>query len=274
MITQTFPFLLPIRLAQRKAFFYAGMRLDGRAYAKTQHPEMLPHKLFSASNGLYNANMGFDMTLQGNKVFNSKLAARTLHGLLIRPGETFSFWQVVRSADRHTPYRAGSVVRNGKLCVAYGGGLCQLSNLLFWVLLHSPLVIVERQTHKVKDFPTLRNTEPEGVDATITEGWIDLKMRNDTTTTFQIAIDFDSENIFVSLFTDNATPTIHEIEGRDLVYFRAGEKLYQEITILRREIFADTREILSEEHLYTNLCRIGYPLPEGTKIIDRNEVLA
>ncbi len=96
-LTQIFPFLLPLRVAQRKAFFYAGMRLDDHAYAKTLHDELLPHKLFSTDSELYNPNTGFDMIYQENKVFNLKLAAKTLHGLLIKPGETFSFWQTVRT---------------------------------------------------------------------------------------------------------------------------------------------------------------------------------
>ncbi|MDL2319380.1 VanW family protein [Eubacteriales bacterium OttesenSCG-928-A19] len=274
MITQRLPFLLPLRHAQRRAFHYAGRRLDGHTYARAIYPERLPHLLFSASNGLYNANMGFDMTLQGNKVFNSKLAARTMDGLLIRPGETFSFWQVVRDADRHTPYRDGSVVRNGKLCVAYGGGLCQLSNLLFWVFLNSPLTIVERQTHRVKDFPTLRNLEPEGVDATISEGWIDLRMKNETDATFQIAVAFDSESITVSLYTDRPMPSRHEIEGRNLTYFRKNGKVYQRISIYRRETAVETGEVLSNELLYTNLCVIEYELPERTTILEGTSVFA
>lgn len=272
MITQRFPFLLPLRHAQRKAFFYAGMRLNQQTYARAIYPETLPHALFSASNGLYNTKMSFDMTLQGNKVFNSKLAAKKLDGLLIKPGETFSFWQAVRSADQYTPYRDGSVVRNGKLCVSYGGGLCQLSNLLFWALLHSPLTIVERQTHRVKDFPTLRNKEPEGVDATISEGWIDLKMKNETDCTFQIAVGFDEENITVSLFSDKPMPSVYEIEGRDLRYFRKGEKVYQAIEIVRCEVDADTRKALSQTHLYNNLCVIGYALADEVPITDGAEV--
>jgi hypothetical protein len=43
-----FPFLLPLRVAQRKAFFYADMRFDGHAYAKTIQDGLLPYKLFSA----------------------------------------------------------------------------------------------------------------------------------------------------------------------------------------------------------------------------------
>lgn len=271
-VTQRFPFITPLRAAQRKAFFYAGMRLDGHTYAKTIQRGFLPYRIFSADNGLFNPNMSFNRTYQENKVFNSKLAAKTLSGLLIKPGETFSFWQVVRYADKYTPYKDGSVVRNGKLCVAYGGGLCQLSNLLFWVLLHSPLVIAERQTHKVKDFPTLRNKEPEGVDATISEGWIDLKVRNETDTTFQIGVAFDSTTITVSLFADKAMPTFYEIDGKDLSYFCENGKVYQEIAIYRHEIDRMAQRIISEKLLYTNLCEIHYQLPKDTLIIEEKTV--
>ncbi|HEX3051295.1 MAG TPA: glycopeptide resistance accessory protein VanW [Aggregatilineaceae bacterium] len=272
-MTQMFPFLVPSRVAQRKAFFYTGMRLDGHAYAKTMHGELLPYKLFSAANGLYNTSTGFDMIYQENKVFNLKLAAKTLNGLLIKPGESFSFWQTVRHADKETPYKDGLTVINGKLSTAQSGGLCQMSNLLFWVFLNSPLSIVERHTHKVKDFPTMRDAEPEGVDATINEGWLDLKVKNETDITFQIGIAFDSANITGNLFTDKAMPFIYEIEGKDLTYFRKNGKVYQKISIYRREIARDTRKVLSESLLYENLCEIEYQLPEGTKILDKEEVM-
>jgi vancomycin resistance protein VanW len=272
-ITQIFPFLLPLRRAQRKAFFYAGMRLDGHAYAKTLHDELLPHKLFSTDNRLYDANTGFDMIYQENKVFNLKLAAKTLNGLLIMPGETFSFWQTVRHADKDTPYKVGLNITNGKLGTTQGGGICQMSNLLFWVFLNSPLTIVERHTHKAKEFPTNRNAEPEGVDATISEGWLDLKVKNETDITFQIGIAFDSANITGSLFTDKAMPFIYEIEGKDLSYFRKNGNVHQKISIYRREMAFDTREVMSESLLYENLCEIDYQLPEGTKILDKGEVI-
>ena len=269
-ITQVFPFLLPLRVAQRKALFYTGMRLDGHAYAKTIRDELLPYKLFSAANGLYNTNTVFDMVYQENKVFNLKIAAKTLHGLLIKPGETFSFWQTVRHADKDTPYKEGLTVTNGKLDTTLGGGLCQMSNLLFWVFLNSPLTIVERHTHKVKDFPTMRNTEPEGVDATITEGWLDLKVKNETDITLQIGLAFDSATITGSLFTDKAIPFLYEIEGKDLSYFRKNGKVYQKISVYRRETAFDTREVISENLLYENLCEIDYQLPEGTEVVDQD----
>ena len=269
MITQTFPFLLPLRVAQRKFFFYAGMRLDGHTYAKTMQDALLPCEVFSADSGLYNAHTGFDMVYQENKAFNLKLAAKTLHGLLIRPGETFSFWQAARHADRHTPYKDGLVVKYGRLCTANGGGLCQMTNLLYWLFLHSPLDIVERHTHRSLDFPTMRGAAPEGVDATVSEGWLDLKAKNGTDATFQIGIGFDGESITGSLFADRAMPRAYEIEGRDLRYVRKNSVVYQTVSIFRREIDRDTREALSESLLYTNANAIGYPLPGGSFVEEK-----
>lgn len=273
-LTQIFPFLLPIRERQRKICFYAGMWLDKHHYASTLDGSPFPYKLFSADNGLYNPDTGFDMIYQENKVFNLKLVAETLNGLLIKPGETFSLWKTMRNADKHTPYKDGLNVINGKLCTSYGGGLCQMSNLLFWVFLHSPLTIVERHTHEVKDFPTMRDAEPEGVDATISEGWLDLKVKNETDITFQIGLAFDDVNITGSLFTDKAMPFVYEIEGKDLSYFRESGKVYQKISIYRRETAIDTREILSESLLYENVCEIGYQLPDETKIFEKRKVIA
>jgi hypothetical protein len=85
-VTQIFPFLLLVRGMQRKMCFYVRMRFDGRHYAETIDGKQLPYKLFEAGCALYNVNTG--------KVFNLKLTAKTLNGLLIRLGETLSFWRL------------------------------------------------------------------------------------------------------------------------------------------------------------------------------------
>jgi vancomycin resistance protein VanW len=268
-----FPFLLPLRIAQRKAFFYTGMRLDGQAYARTVQDDVLLHRLFSTDSGLYNPNTGFDMAYQENKVFNLKLAAKTLNGLLIKPGETFSFWQTVRHADRDTPYKEGLTITDGKLGIAPSGGLCQMSNLLFWVFLHSPLTIIERHAHKAR-VPNTREGEPQGVDATINEGWLDVKVKNETDITFQIGITFSSANITGTLYTDQPLPYSYEIEGRDLAYFRKNGTVYQSVRIYRLAMARDTQDIASESLLYENLCEIHYALPEGARIFDEGWVPA
>lgn len=270
-LTQIFPFLLPIRVLQRKICFYIGMRFDRHRYAKTINEKQFPYKLFETSCALYNSNTGFDMLYQENKVFNLKLAAKTLNGLMIKPGETFSFWQAVRYADKHIPYKDGLTVTDGKLVASPGGGLCQMSNLLFWMFLHSPLTIVERHTHKVREFPTLRGEEPEGVDAMVSEGRLDLKVKNETDMTFQIGIDFDAENIGGSLYVEKDMPYMYEIEGKDLSYFRKNGKIFEKISIYRRQIIRTNHEAISESPLYENLCEICYQLPNDTLIAGKEK---
>lgn len=94
-LTQIFPFLLPLRRWQRKKLFYIKMRFDGNRYAKEIRKDMLPCKVFGTSSLMLNKNSGFDMKYQQNKVFNLKLAAKTLNHVVIKPGETFfsGSWQ-------------------------------------------------------------------------------------------------------------------------------------------------------------------------------------
>lgn len=269
-LTQLFPFLRPIRAMQRKACFYAGMRLSRHHhYAETIGGSPLPYKLFEADCALYNRSTGFDMVYQENKVFNLKLAAKTLNGIMIRPGETFSFWRLVRHADKHTPYKDGLSVMDGKLTTAYGGGLCQMSNLLFWLFLHTPLTMIERSGHDAKEFPEPNSDEIKGVDATISEGWIDLKVRNDTDCTVQIAVTFDEMKIMGTVFTDKPPVTQYKVVNGDIEYVRDNGGIYEFVKVERIETDPDSGEETGRRLLYTNRCRIGYPLPDGTPVLER-----
>lgn len=266
-VTQLFPFLLPVRVMQRKMCFYAMMYFDGHRYAETIDEKQLPYKLFETSCALYNRNTGFDMAYQENKVFNLMLAAKTLNGLLIRPGETFSFWRLVRYADKYTSYKDGLTVTNGKLTTAQGGGMCQMSNLLFWMFLHTPLTVTERSGHKVKEFPEPNSNEIKGVDATISEGWIDLKVQNDTDCTYQISVAFDDENIIGTVLVDKPPPRVlYKVTNGGTEYFRESSGIYEYVKVERAEIDADTGEIAGQKPLYTNKCKICYPLPENAEI--------
>lgn len=259
-LTQLFPWLLPLRVKQRKLFFYGRMRFDKNRYATAISANPLPHRFFSADFALYNADTGFDMVYQHNKVYNMKIAAEALNGLLIKPGETFSFWNSVRRADRHTPYKDGLIVINGELTTERGGGLCLISNLLFWLFLHTPLTVTERRTHMVKDFPTAPNTGPDGVDATIREGWLDLKVRNDTDAAFQIKFDFYRDHVTGKILSDKAAERDYVITSGTPRYYRKSGKIYEQVSVYRDDTL-----------LYENLCQVGYSLPVGTPIDERSD---
>ena len=92
-LTQIFPFLIPIRQKQRTFCFYLTMKMDRHTYAHSRSERPLPYVLHHAQFPLINYESGYDLVYQQNKVHNLKLVAQTMDGLLIRPGETFSFWQ-------------------------------------------------------------------------------------------------------------------------------------------------------------------------------------
>ncbi|HOG35657.1 MAG TPA: glycopeptide resistance accessory protein VanW [Petrotogaceae bacterium] len=268
-ITQMFPWLLPLRINQRLLFFYTGMYFDGNSYASFISEQKLKYKIFEAGSLLYNHQTGFDMQYQENKVFNLKLAAQTLNNLIIRPQETFSFWKLVRYADKNIPYKDGLVMVDGKLEVSAGGGMCQMSNLLFWIFLHTPLTIVERHGHSKKDFPDTSEDMPRGVDATVAEGWLDLKVKNETDQSFQIAIDFDEKNIIGRIFSDVKLDYSYCISNAKSFYYRENTKIFEEVDVIQKKISADKGECICSKVLYRNKCEIGYPLEPEIKISEK-----
>ena len=121
-LTQRFPWLVPLRRRQRVFCFYWGMRLDGRRYAAVRSGEELPRRAFEANSPLYNRETGWDMRYQENKVHNLKLAAAMLDGMLIQPGETFSFCRAIRRADHRVPLQGRADGGGRKLTAAPAAG--------------------------------------------------------------------------------------------------------------------------------------------------------
>lgn len=264
-VTEVFPFLLPLRQAQRKLFFYTGMHLDKNTYAQRQNARQLPHEIFETSSLMLNQNSGFDMKYQFNKVHNLKLAAKKINGLLIRPGEVFSFCYATRKADRSEPYRDGLSLVNGEITGEYGGGLCQFSNMLYWMFLHTPLMVVERHGHEVEAIPPTEADYLAGIDATVAEGWLDLKVKNNTTHTYQLVIDFDSDTMYGKVLSDGEKCFEYQVYNQSLRYVKEDSKIVEKSVVMRRRTSRFTGQS-EEEKLYDNTCIIDYPLPESTEI--------
>jgi len=128
------------------------------------------------------------MWLQHNKVKNLELAVPRLDGLVIQPGETFSYWMTLGKPTRGKGYVPGMQLNQGKVKTAIGGGLCQMSNLIFWMAMHTPLTIVERWRHSFDVFPDANRTQPFGSGATCAYNYIDLQLRNDTDQAWQLRL--------------------------------------------------------------------------------------
>lgn len=139
-------------------------------------------------NSLIRRTLGrVDPVLQDNKAVNLALAAPKINGILIRPGETFSFWHLVGRPSAANGYRTGMVIANAQTGEAVGGGMCQFSNLIHWMVLHAPLTITEQHHHDQFDlFPDFGRQVPFGTGTSIFYNYLDYRFRNDTEQTYQL----------------------------------------------------------------------------------------
>lgn len=176
---------------RRTGYWY----LSGTDFSSERTGARLPCRVFSHQTPLIRNLSNTDMWLQYNKITNIGIAIRSLDGLLIRPGQVFSFWRLVGMPARARGYLPGMVLCRGRVVPGTGGGLCQLSNLLYWIALHSPLTVTERWRHGYDVFPDADRRQPFGSGATCSYPALDLQFRNDTDNTFQLLLGMDGTHL-------------------------------------------------------------------------------
>jgi vancomycin resistance protein YoaR len=108
---------------------------------------------------------------------NLRLAARTVDGTLVLPGETFSLNGVLGKRTPEKGYHQAPAISGGRLVNDYGGGVSQMATTIFNNVFFSGL---EDVYHKPHSFYISRY--PEGREATVNYPSVDLKWRNDSDT--------------------------------------------------------------------------------------------
>ena len=159
-------------------------QLSNVKFAK-QKGDKLPVVIYK-HNSLIRRKLGdVDMNLQENKAVNLSIAAPLVNGIIIRPKETFSFWKLVGDCTESKGYRMGLVLSKLGEGQDIGGGMCQFTNLLHCMTLHSPLDIVEHHHHDGLDmFPDYGRQVPFGCGTSIFYNYLDYRVYNNTNTTF------------------------------------------------------------------------------------------
>lgn len=114
-----------------------------------------------------------------NRIFNLSLAASRLNGILISPGEEFSFNRAIGDISSFSGYKQAYVIENGRTVLGDGGGVCQVSTTLFRAALAAGLPITERNQHAYRVGYYEEDRGP-GVDAAVYSPTVDLKFKNDT----------------------------------------------------------------------------------------------
>ncbi|MEN2776926.1 VanW family protein [Acetivibrio clariflavus] len=158
-------------------------------YSKDILNYQLPYLIFTHNTPLIRKLQGVDPVLQYNKVTNLKIATSRVNGICIKPGEVFSYWKLIGKPTKRKGYKDGLILNpNGTFGAGTGGGLCQLSNLIYWMTLHTPLTVIERYRHSHDIFPDSNRTQPFGSGATCVYNYLDLQIYNGTDKEFQLIV--------------------------------------------------------------------------------------
>lgn len=129
-----------------------------------------------------------------NRVFNISLASSRVSGVLVPPGQEFSFNKALGDVSSFTGYKQAYVISGGKTILGDGGGVCQVSTTLFRAILAAGLPVVERNQHSYRVGYYEQDSQP-GFDATIYVPSVDLKFRNDTGNYILIQTEVDTNNM-------------------------------------------------------------------------------
>ncbi|NYD42426.1 VanW family protein [Nocardioides panaciterrulae] len=256
------PWLFPWAVRAHRARRRVAWLLSGAVWAHDRETEDLPVRVKKHGSLLLRELSPAEMRLQRNKVVNLRLASARVDGLLIRPGETFSFNKVVGSCTRRKGYVEGMRLSNGEAVPGVGGGICQLANLLHWMFLHSPLTVVERSEHSFDPFPDKGRVLPWGVGCSIVYNYVDLVVRNDTAATLQLRVRVGERHLRGELRADRRPAETYRVEARDERFWRHEGRVFRQNEIWRTRIDRRTGAVLGEELVKRNCALVKYAPPE------------
>ncbi|MDD5732034.1 MAG: VanW family protein [Patescibacteria group bacterium] len=134
-----------------------------------------------------------------NRVHNIAVGAQVFNGILIKPGENFSFITYLGEVSAKTGYLPELVIKEDKTIPEYGGGLCQVSTTFFRTAINAGFPILERTEHAYR----VVYYEPAGFDSTIYDPKPDLIFKNDTANYILIQTRISSTELFVDFYGTN-----------------------------------------------------------------------
>lgn len=227
------------------------LRMRGQ-FAKTRSAEKLGEVQFTHKTPLLRKLKDVEMYLQYNKITNLKLAAAKIDGVILEPGQTFSFWYLVGKTTAKKGYKEGLVLRSGKTDKGIGGGLCQMTNLIYWMTIHTPLTVTERYRHSYDVFPDSGRTQPFASGATCYYPHLDLMIKNETDRPFQLCLHVGDEFLEGEWRSTEAPDRVYKVVEKNHEMSPGPWGGYIRHNELYREIYDLGGNLLDEEFIVSN----------------------
>ena len=225
---------------------------DGKKYAKTFQQEKLSCRVIQHRTILLRKLKDVDMWYQENKIINLKIAIKQLNGVVIKPGETFSYWRLIGKTTRRKGYVEGMVLHYGTFKPGVGGGLCQLSNLIYWMTLHTTLTVTERYRHSYDVFPDSKRTQPFGSGATCSYNYLDLQIKNETDQAYQLHLYMTDEHLVGEWRTAYPQLYQYEVYEKEHAIKPAYWGGYIRRNVIHRRVFNQQKQFVEDQYVTEN----------------------
>ena len=174
------------------------------------------------------------------KLANLRLGAERLDGVVVAPGETFSFWKLVGRPTRAAGFEQGRTIRGGVVAGEVGGGLCQLSGIAYEAGLRAGLRPVERYPHSADLYAEEDRFTPLGLDATVVWPYKDLRLANALAVPVQFRFSVGARTLTASVHVQAP------LEVAGLVLSRIDEGDRRSVRVMRRTA-EGAAELISED---------------------------
>jgi len=256
-ITSRYPILLPFILESKRTIRSMFYKLHPKFKMEKSKNEKCFH-LTEHSSPLYRKYNKKE--LDDGKVNNIKIAIKSLDGIVIPPGKTFSFWKHVGRSSSKRGFKKGLVLSAGQLKEGTGGGLCQLSNLIAYMFACSESVFVERKHHSRDVFPDYDRIVPFASGATIFFNLIDLKVKNVYPFSIKLNLHTTDTQLRGSLSVPMPLDYFVKLEEKESYFIKSTktDKLYRCNKLYRIFYKKITKKKIKEELLWLNVVQVMY----------------
>ena len=232
--------------------------LSGRSFARLRQAQPLPCLVKGHTSLLLRRLHGVDMALQQGKITNLRLAAARLNGIVIRPGQTFSFWKLIGRPTRRKGYVDGLVIAGQNTKPGLAGGLCQLANMTHWLVLHSPLTVTELHHHSDALFPDDRRRVPFGTGTSVFYKNVDYQFQNTTGQPVQLLFWLTDTDLCGELRTTRPFAHRYRIVEENSHFCRQGGVYYRTSQVYRLVLDRASRAVLEKQLVLDNHSRVMY----------------
>lgn len=236
--------------------------------AREKSEEILPNIVKSHSSILLRKLEGVDMKLQENKITNIMLACNQINNIIIKPNETFSYWTTIGHPTKKKGYKEGLVIGRGGLTSGIGGGLCQMANMIHWLVLNSPLEVTELHHHSDALFPDDRRRVPFGTGTSVTYNYLDYRFKNCTDQNIQILVWVENGELCGELRSEREFPCRYKLVEENHHFRKEGKDYFRISQVYRIVIDRKNNEELYKELILDNHSAVLY----DHKLIPKDEI--